>query len=181
MENKQYTIAAYTENHIGLLNKITIVFTRRKINIESLTVSESQIEGIHSFIIVVNTTPAKVEKVVRQLEKLVEVFKAFYYEEHQIVPQEIALYKMPQSALECGIDMGRFIRNNGARILDMHENYFVVEMTGTKEETTDLLNKLRPFGVLEFIRSGRIMVSKPMKRLEDYIEEKLQSHHYTKN
>lgn len=180
METKQYTIAVYTQNHVGLLNKITIVFTKRKINIESLTVSESQVEGIHSFVIVVNTTEEKVQKVVKQLEKLVEVFKAFFYTDDQIVAQEIALYKMPHSAIEGGVRMGRFIRENGARILDMQEDYFVIEKTGTKEETTDLLNKLRPYGILEFIRSGRIMASKPMKRLEEYIEEKHESHDYVK-
>jgi len=99
MEKKQYTITAFTENHIGLLNKITIVFTRRKINIESLTVSESQIKGIHSFTIVVNSTKETVEKVVKQIDKLVEVIKAFYYEEEQLIAQELALYKMPMAAI----------------------------------------------------------------------------------
>ena len=100
MEKKQYTITAFTENHIGLLNKITIVFTRRKINIESLTVSESQIKGIHSFTIVVNSTKETVEKVVKQIDKLVEVIKAFYYEEEQLIAQELALYKMPMAAIK---------------------------------------------------------------------------------
>ncbi|MBO7054252.1 MAG: acetolactate synthase small subunit, partial [Bacteroidales bacterium] len=116
MEKKQYTITAFTENHIGLLNKITIVFTRRKINIESLTVSESQIKGIHSFTIVVNSTKETVEKVVKQIDKLVEVIKAFYYEEEQLIAQELALYKMPMAAIKM-INMGRFIRENNARIL----------------------------------------------------------------
>ncbi|MBQ4009254.1 MAG: acetolactate synthase small subunit [Bacteroidales bacterium] len=133
MEKKQYTITAFTENHIGLLNKITIVFTRRKINIESLTVSESQIKGIHSFTIVVNSTKETVEKVVKQIDKLVEVIKAFYYEEEQLIAQELALYKMPMAAIKM-INMGRFIRENNARILDMQQEYFVIEKTGTAEQ-----------------------------------------------
>lgn len=179
MEN-QYTITVFTENNIGLLNHVTIVFTRRKINIESLTVSESQINGIHSFTIVVNTTQAVVEKVVAQLEKLVEVIKAFYYSENQIIAQEIALYKMPATAIEAGVDMGRFIRNNNARILDMQNDYFVIEKTGTKEETQELLEKLRPFGILEFIRSGRVAITKPMKTLDEYMSENENAHSFLK-
>lgn len=171
MEKKQYTITAFTENHIGLLNKITIVFTRRKINIESLTVSESQIKGIHSFTIVVNSTKETVEKVVKQIDKIVEVIKAFYYEEEQLIAQELALYKMPMAAIKM-INMGRFIRENNARILDMQQEYFVIEKTGTAEQTQELLEKLRPLGILEFIRSGRVIITKPMKTLDEYMDEK---------
>lgn len=178
MEKKQYTIAVFTENHIGLLNQVTIIFTRRKINIESLTVSESQVKGIHSFTIVINSFEEQVRKIVGQLDRIVEVIKAFSYEEDEVISQEIALYKMPSSAIEDGIDMGRFIRNNNARILDMHKEYFVIEKTGTKEETQELLEKLRPYGLLEFIRSGRVVITKPMKVLEKYMHEKYESHEY---
>ena len=177
METKQYTITAFTENHIGLLNKITIVFTRRKINIESLTVSESQIKGIHSFTIVVNSTRETVEKVVNQIDKLVEVIKAFFYEEEQLIAQELALYKMPMAAIKM-INMGRFIRENNARILDMQQEFFVIEKTGTAEQTQELLEKLRPLGILEFIRSGRVIITKPMKTLDAYMDEKDQSYSF---
>jgi len=180
METKEFTIAVFTENHIGLLNKITIVFTRRKINIESLTVSESQVEGIHSFTIVVKATEAQVQKTVGQIGKLVEVIKAFYYNDDQIHAQEIGLYKMPAEAIGQGVDMGRFIRNNNARILEMTNEYFVIEKTGTNEETQELLEKLRPYGLLEFVRSGRVIVTKPMKTLTEYMEEKKNAHVYTK-
>jgi acetolactate synthase-1/3 small subunit len=178
MEKKPYTIVVFTENHIGLLNHVTIVFTRRKINIESLTVSESEIKGIHSFTIVVNTTHEMVEKIAGQLEKLVEVMKAFYYTDDQLISQEIALYKLPSSAIEKGVDLGRFLRNNDARILDIQKEYIVIEKTGMYAETQDLLEKLRPFGILEFVRSGRIVITKPMKSLETYIKELQDSHDY---
>jgi len=180
MDKQLYTIAVFTENHIGLLNKITIVFTRRKINIESLTVSESQIEGIHSFTIVVKSTKEMVMKVVNQIDKLVEVIKAFYYDEDQLISQEVALYKMPISAISQGVNMGQFIRENIARILDMHTEFFVIEKTGTTQQTQELLEKLKPFGILEFVRSGRVIVTKPMKPLTQYMEEKHAAHVYVK-
>ncbi len=180
METKQYTITCYTENHIGLLNHVTIIFTRRKVNIESLTVSESQIKGIHSFTIVVNTSKDKAEKITKQIEKLVDVVKAFYFSEDEVISQELALYKMPSYAVEKGVEMGRFIRNNNARILDMHKDYYVIEKTGTIQETQELLEKLRPFGLLEFVRSGKVVVTKPMKALTEYLEEKEGSHYKTR-
>jgi acetolactate synthase-1/3 small subunit len=94
-----YTISAFSENHIGLLNRITIIFTRRHVNIESLTVSVSAIKGIHKFTIVVNETREKVEQVVSQIEKLVEVLKAFYHTDDEVIYQEIALFKVPTQAL----------------------------------------------------------------------------------
>lgn len=179
MDKKLYTIAVFTENHIGLLNKITIVFMRRKINIESLTVSESQIEGIHSFTIVVKTTKEQIIKTVNQIDKLVEVIKAFYYDDDQLISQEIALYKMPASSIS-KINVGHFVRENDARILDIQEEYYVLEKTGTTQDTQSMLEKLKPFGILEFVRSGRVIVTKPMKPLTQYMKEKHESHVYVK-
>ena len=76
---QEFNIIAYSENNIGLLNRITIVFTRRKVNIESLTVSESALKGISKFTITVETTEEQVQKIVQQIEKQVEVLKAFYH------------------------------------------------------------------------------------------------------
>lgn len=179
MDKKLYTIAVFTENHIGLLNKITIVFMRRKINIESLTVSESQIEGIHSFTIVVKSTKEQILKVVNQIDKLVEVIKAFCYEDEDLISQEIALYKMPTASI-VDLHMGQFISENNARILDIQKDYFVLEKTGTTQETQEMLEKLKPFGILEFVRSGRVIVTKPMKPLTQFMEEKHAAHIYVK-
>ena len=72
MEEKQFTICIFTENKIGLLNRISIIFTRRKINIESLTTSESEIKNVYPFTIVVNMTEENIVKVVKQMEKQIE-------------------------------------------------------------------------------------------------------------
>lgn len=180
-EIKEYTLNVYSENHIGLLNQITIIFTRRKVNIESLTVSESQIEGIHSFTIVTRTTEHQIKKIVKQIEKLVEVLKAFVYEDNEIVYQEIALYKIPTTAITGGIEIGRIIRNNNARILDIQPDYIVIEKTGKKSETQELLKKLEPYDVHEFIRSGRVAITKPMKKLTEYLKDLEEGNYHEKN
>ena len=92
--NKEYIITVFSENKVGLLSQITTVFTCRDINIESLTTSESSIPGIHKFTIVVITGPEKIEKLVKQIEKKIDVLKAFVFTPDEVVQQEIALYKV---------------------------------------------------------------------------------------
>ncbi|MCD4770271.1 MAG: acetolactate synthase small subunit [Bacteroidales bacterium] len=176
---KEFTVNVFSENHIGLLNRLTIIFTRRKINIESLTVSESHIKGIHCLTIVINSTEVLVKKIVQQIEKLVDVLKAFYYTTDQIIYQEIALYKVPTEALTSGREIEKIVRDYSARILEVTPEYTVIEKTGHKSETQELLKKLKPFNLLEFIRSGRVAITKPMKELMVHLKEKEQEFNYT--
>jgi acetolactate synthase-1/3 small subunit len=160
-----YTISAFSENHIGLLNRITIIFTRRRVNIESLTVSGSAIPGIHKFTIVVHDTHEKVEQVVSQIEKLVEVLKAFFHTEDEVIHQEIALYKVPTKAMLEGNKVEDTIRLHHARIIEVRPEYTVIELTGHKEETQALFDELNNYGLLQFTRSGRIAVTRSSKEL----------------
>lgn len=173
---RKYTISIYTENFIGLLNRITIIFTRRHINIESVTVSESEVKGVHRYTIVAKTTEEQVEKVVKQIEKSVEVIKAFYFTNEETIFQEIALYKVSTKEINKGRNFERLIRDHHARILTMESEFVVIEKTGHKEETQDLLLQLQPFGVLEFARSGRVAITKPMKEFSAYLREIEESH-----
>src|SRR5512145_2298068 len=169
---KTYTISAFSENHIGLLNRITIIFTRRLVNIDSLTVSGSAIPGIHKFTIVVHECREKVEKVVEQIEKLVEVVKAFYHTEEEVIHQEIALYKVPTKAMIEFNKVEETIRNHHARILEVRPEYTVIELTGHKEETQALFDELNKYGLLQFTRSGRIAVTRSSKELfSNYMKE----------
>jgi acetolactate synthase I/III small subunit len=168
---KQVTISVFTENHSGLLSRVTAVFTRRKINIDSLIASESEVPGIYRFTIVVILSEESVQKVVKQLEKQVEVFKAFYHWNEEIVHQEMALYKVPTKVLASGGRAEEIIRNHHARLLSVEDEFIVIEKTGHKEATDALFKELEPFGILEFARSGRVAITKPMKELREYLAE----------
>jgi acetolactate synthase I/III small subunit len=170
MENR-YTISIFTEDVVGILNRVTIIFTRRKINIESISASESEINGIHRYTIVVTISEDQVKKVVGQIEKQVEVVKAVYHLEDELIYQEIALYKIATSAFVSGGKVEKIIRSNNARVLSVEPEFTVVEKTGHKDETQSLFEELQPFGMLEFSRSGRIAITKPMKTLETIIKE----------
>jgi acetolactate synthase I/III small subunit len=169
-EVKEYTLTVFTENLTGLMGRVVSIFARRHINIESLTVSKSSMPDIHRFTIVVNVTQAMVEKLTAQLEKQVDILKAFYYETDEIVHQEIALYKVPAQHFMQGHKMEQLVRKHNARILEIEPEYIVIEKTGHPDETESLLNELRGMGIYEFVRSGRIAITRPMERLNKYLE-----------
>ena len=96
---KNYTISIYTENSVGLLNRVSAIFQRRHINIISITSSVSEIEQVSRFIIVVSLSETAVKKVVGQIEKQIEVIKAFYHTDEETIFQESALYKVASKSL----------------------------------------------------------------------------------
>jgi acetolactate synthase-1/3 small subunit len=157
---QEYTITAFSENSIGLLNRITIIFTRRHLNIDSLTVSESAIKGIYKFTIVTRTTRAMIQKVEKQIEKLVDVLKAFSLSTEDIIHQEVALYKVPTEVLTASNEIESLVRKHNARIMEVTPDYTVLEKTGHKAETQELFDNLYKFGVLQFTRSGRVAITK---------------------
>ena len=91
---KLYTVIIFSENTVGLLNQITIIFTRRQLNIETLSVSPSAIQGIHKFTITTFADEDMIDKVVKQIDKRVDILKAYYNTDEDLVFQEIALYKL---------------------------------------------------------------------------------------
>lgn len=170
---EQYTIVAFSENAIGLLNRITIIFTRRHVNIESLTVSESAIHGIHKFTIVVNTTKDMVAKVTKQIEKQVEVLKAFFFTNNELIYQEIALYKVGTEALLQSNMIETIVRQNNARIIEITPEYTVIEKTGHEYETSKMFVELKQFGVKQFARTGRIAISRSnLEVLNEFLKER---------
>jgi len=175
-EVRSFNLSILTENKSGLLNAVTIIFTRRKINIESINVSETEVEGVSRYTIVIESTKEQVEKVVKRIRKLIDVFWAFVYENEEIYYQEIALYKVPTKAFLNGDNAEHLVRNNGARILVIEEDFIIIEKTGHQKETKNLLEKLKPFGVMEFVRSGRIAMSKSTRRTDSFLQE-LPNHH----
>ena len=172
---RQFTVSILTENKPGMLNTVTLVFTRRKLNIDMINVSATEVEGVSRFTIVATTSREQVEKVVKQIRKHIDVLGAFVYEEDEIHYQEIALYKVPTKIFLDGVEVEKIIRSNNARILVIERDYIVIEKTGHKDETSALFKILQKYGVLEFVRSGRVAISKSKRKTETFLEELEQS------
>lgn len=157
---QEYTLTVYTENQVGLLNRIAIMFSRRKINLESLNTSPSEIDNIHRFTIVVEETEVVVKNLARQMEKMVDVFKVNYNTNDEIIWQQIALYKVPTSVIMKEVKVERLLRKYGARTVVIREDYTVFETTGQDEEIDNLLKELDKYGLIEFVKSSRIAIIK---------------------
>ena len=171
MLKQEFTITVYTENHIGLLTRIATIFSRRKINIDSLNTSPSEIEGIHRFTIVIDEMEEVVRKLARQLEKQVEVLKVYYNTNEEIVWQEMALYKVPTDEITEKVKVERLLRKYGARAVVIRKDYTVFETTGQREETDKLVQVLEPYGLIEFVRTARVAIIKSSHGFHEKLKE----------
>lgn len=170
-----FTIVIFTENKIGLLNRVTSLFTQRHINIESLTVSESEYHGIHRFTVVIRESKENTVKVVKQIEKQVEVLKAFHFKDEETIFSEIALYKIHLTSPEDKSVVRNIVEQHQAGIKEAFGDFIIVEKTGTKQETHDLFEALHPFGIEGFVRSGRVSLSRTYNTFTKHLEY-LESH-----
>jgi acetolactate synthase I/III small subunit len=171
MSKREFTVTVYTENQVGLLNRIAIIFSRRKINIESLNTSPTEVDSVHRFTIVINETEEVVSKLCRQIEKQVEVLKAYYNTEEEIVWQELALYKVSTDAIAEKVKVERLLREYGARAVAIRKDYTVFETTGHREETDNLIKALEPYGLIEFVRSARVAIIKGSSGFHERLKE----------
>ena len=146
-KKKNFTISVYTENNVGLLHRLSAIFLKRHINIESFSTSESEIKDVFRFIIVVKMTKSGVEKVVKQIEKQVEVIKAFYHTDSETIFQESALYKMKSSSLFEERHIQNVIKDSNARIVTVNPEFFVIEKTGFRDDTEKLYKDLKSYSI----------------------------------
>ena len=173
-----YTVTVYSENQVGLLNQISIIFTRRQLNIESLSVSGSAIEGVHKFTITTYSDRETMEKLVKQIEKRIDVLRAFFYTDDEIIFQEVALYKVPTDKLLDDRSIEDLIRKHNVRILEVNRTYTVIEKSGHPDETQSLFEELSRYDVMQFVRSGRVAIT---KSTVEHVSIFLQEQQYRQN
>jgi acetolactate synthase-1/3 small subunit len=168
---QEYTITVYSEDQIGILNRISIIFSRRKINIQSLNTSPSEVPGIHRFNIVIEETEEVIKKLVRQIEKQVDVLKAYFNTNDEIIWQEMALYKVPTDVIAEKAKVERLLHQFGARAVAIRKDYTVFETTGHREETNKVIEALEPYGLIEFVRSARVAIIKSSESFHEKVKE----------
>ncbi|MDW5287419.1 acetolactate synthase small subunit [Formosa sp. PL04] len=164
-----YTISIYTENNIGLLNRISAIFQRRHINIESLNTSISEIEGVSRFTIVVNLEEDRMKKILGQIEKQVEVIKAYYHTDEETIYQESCMFKLKSDLLFEEREIQNIIKESNARIVTVNKEFFVLEKSGKRNEIEQLYRDFSAYGIMQFVRSGRIAVTKEEMKISQML------------
>jgi acetolactate synthase-1/3 small subunit len=147
------TIVALMQDHPGVLHRVVSLFRRRAYNIESLTVGTTETAGISRMTIVVDG--GDIEQVTKQLYRLIEVLKVSDVTNDPVVEREIALIKVhaPKSARAELVAMCSVF---DAKTVDVGPNTMIVEVTGEPAQVDRFLDVVRPFGIKEMMRTGRI-------------------------
>lgn len=169
-----YTISIYTENNVGLLNRISAIFQRRHLNIESVNVSTSEIKSVSRFTLLVKVSEEQMKKIIGQIEKQVEVIKAFYHTDEETIYQESCLFKLSTDLLTDNDEIQTIINQSKSRVINVNKSFFVLEKSGSKEEVEELYHILDKHGIKQFVRSGRIAVTKnemPVSQLLQLIKK----------
>jgi len=172
---KLYTLLVYSENVAGILNQVTAVFTRRQVNIESLNVSASSIPGVHKYTITAwSSDEDQIIKIVRQIEKKIDVVKANYFTDEQLFIRESGLYKLATPMVLDNPEISRTIRRYDAHIIEVNPTYTIVMKHGITEDIISLYRALDKFGcVLQYTRSGRIAVTRgTQEQVSEFLEQR---------
>lgn len=154
MLKKTFNLTIYADSNEIHIIKITTIFLRRRINIESFNVASSEVDGIIRFTIVINETEEITKKLSMQINKQVGIFKTFYYLNEEIISLEHVLYKV-SSTMEV---MEKVLVDTGIRCIYTTENYTVLETTFSSENKA-ITKALMRFGIIEVCNSGRIAVT----------------------
>ena len=169
-ETKLFTVSVYSENNIGLLNRLSAIFQRRHINIESINSSISEIPHVSRFTIVVKMTETQMKKIIGQITKQVEVIKAVYHTDDEIIYQESCIFKIKSDLLFEDRKIQNIVKESNSRIVTVNREFFVVEKSGRKEEIDQLFEDFSAYGIMQFSRSGRIAVTKEKMNITQMLE-----------
>ena len=151
MERQLYTISIYTENNIGLLTRISTVFLKRHYNIESLNVSATEIDNVHRFTIVTFISTDEAVNLITQLEKQLEVLKAYYHKEDEVIYHQTSLFKIKSNLLFEEKEIQNIIKHSSSRIVTINKEFFAIEKSGREQEIKELYDQLLPYGIMQFL------------------------------
>lgn len=159
-ERQRYTLSVLSENSPGVLHRITAVFTRRSVNIESLTVSETERPGIARFTVVFLSDAEHVEQVLNPVRRMVEVIDAAVHADEELLFKEIAFIRAAFASQDELQLLKRRAEESEAQCVLLNGCSVVFEKTGTEDEINRFRSAFRTHRILAFIRSGRIAISR---------------------
>jgi len=151
-------------NKFGVLSRISGLFSGRGFNIESLNVAETNDPNISRMTIVTRGDDKKIEQITKQLNKLVDIIKVIDLTEENFIDREMVLIKMnaePKNREE----ILRIVEIFRAKVVDVSPSTYTIEITGDEGKLKGIMELLRPLGIKEIVRSGRIALSRGMKSI----------------
>ena len=160
MKQQLTTLIVTVQNRPGVLYKISGLIRKRRFNIESLTVSHTETTGISRFTIVVNGDEMVVEKMSKQLYRIIEVLKVQEVADKNMVARELGLFKVSTAKAGSRLEISIIARHFRARVVQVAEKHMILELTGKEDKIDALRAVLRKFGMIDFVRTGRTALVK---------------------
>jgi acetolactate synthase-1/3 small subunit len=157
----RHTISVLVENEFGVLSRVSGLFSGRGFNIESLSVAETQDPTVSRMTIVTSGNDQIVEQILKQLNKLVSVIKVVNLTDKDTVDRELVLIKVNADP-ETKAEVLRLVDIFRAKIVDVAIRCYTIEMTGDEEKVNALLQLLKPLGIREIVRTGRVAIARGM-------------------
>lgn len=157
----RHTISVLVENEFGVLSRVSGLFSGRGFNIESLTVAETLDPTVSRMTIVTSGNDQIVEQILKQLNKLVAVIKVVNLTGAETVDRELVLIKVNAEA-ETRAEVLRLVDIFRAKIVDVAPRCYTIEMTGDEEKINALIQLLKPIGIREVVRTGRVAIARGM-------------------
>jgi acetolactate synthase-1/3 small subunit len=158
----KHTLSVLVENKPGVLVRVAGLFARRGFNIDSLVVAETEDETLSRMTITVGEQDRSVEQITKQLHKLVNVLKITTLDPADSVERELLLLKV-RADVRTRPEIMQMVELFGARVADVGTDVLVIEMTGTREKVSAFSDLVKPFGVVELMRTGRLAMSRGKK------------------
>jgi acetolactate synthase-1/3 small subunit len=150
------TLIALVEDKPGVLNRTASLFRRRAFNIESLTVGHTEQPGVSRMTIVVDSAQTDADKVVQNLYKLVNVIKVEDVTDYPMVVRDLALIKVKANGGGSRSEVMQIVETFRARVVDVSPKALMIEATGSEDKIDGLIEVLRPYGIIELVRTGRV-------------------------
>ena len=160
----QHTISVLMNNHFGVLSRVSGLFSGRGFNIESLNVAETSAPNISRMTIVTIGDDSKIEQIIKQLNKLVDVIKVMDLTQENFVDRELVMIKM-NAETRVREEMLRIVDLFRAKVVDVSSSTYTIEITGDEGKINSFIELLTPLGIKELVRSGRIAIGRGNKSL----------------
>lgn len=160
----QHTISILVTNRFGVLSRISGLFSGRGFNIESLNVAETNDPTVSRMTIVTRGDDKKIEQITKQLNKLVDIIKVVDLTEESYIDRELMLIKM-NAETGSREEILRVVEIFRAKVVDVSANTYTIEITGDENKLRGFMELIRPFGIKEIARSGKIALGRGMKSI----------------
>lgn len=161
----RHTIAVLVKDHPGVLFKVASLFSRRGFNIESLAVGHTEENDISRMTIVVEGDERVLEQITKQLNKLIDVIRVRDIRTYNSVERELALIKVNTKSLPARSEILQMVNIFRAKVVDVNSQIITIEITGIEDKVNALIELLRPFGLKEVVRTGKIALSRGSKNI----------------